>query len=207
MKTHMPMQQYTETIPLPSDVPADIKQFIHEDVQLAYSPTTGKCYRLGFNSQNPDLKFAKWRLIKPGTLDSTYTVIRISGSNHTLHRVIGQHFLNNGRPLTDTNYIDHREHANGTHQQDMLDNLRITSNRGNHGNRKDGTSKFSGVSWHTRTKKWRTQIVINKQPKDIGLFHSEIEAAKAYIQTGEKHGFDMTIARERFRSIAGYAIG
>ena len=203
----MTMQQYTETIPLPPDVPADIQQFTHEDVQLAYSPSTGKCYRLAFHPSSTDLQFAKWNLIKPGTHNGTYTQIGINGSMQRLHRIIAQHFMNDGSPLADTDYVDHRKHANGTHQQDILTNLRITNHRGNQANRKDGTSKFVGVNWHTQANKWQARIRINKQQKYLGRFDSELEAAKAYIKAGEEHGFDMTIARERFRSITGYAIG
>lgn len=187
----------TETIPLPSDAPTDIKHFIHEGVDLAYSPSTGKCYRL---------LTTKWKLIKPGTLKGTYTVIKINRSVSLLHRIIAQHFMKGGKPLTNTDYVDHDKHANGTHQQDILTNLRITNHRGNHANRKRGTSGFAGVSWFARNSKWRATILINNQRKHIGLFHSELEAARAYIQTGEAQGYDMTIARERFRSIAGYAI-
>ena len=182
------MQQCIETIPLPSDVPDDVRRFTHEDVQLAYSPTTGKCYRL---------LTTKWKLITPGTLKKTYTVISINDSTQQLHRIIAQHFLNDGKPLSDTDHIDHRKHANGTHQQDALLNLRITSNRGNHANRKRGSSRFAGVSWSTEKNKWCARIRINNQDKFIGLFHSELEAAKVYIQTGEAQGYDMTVARQR----------
>ena len=187
----MTSQQYTETIPLPPDVPLDIKHFTHENVQLAYSPSTGKCYRL--------LK-TKWKLIKPGTQKGTYTVIRINGSMQQLHRITAQYFITDGKPLTNTDYVDHDKHANGTHQQDILTNLRITSNRGNQANRKGGTSRFAGVYWFARDSKWRAAILINNRRKYIGDFHSETKAARAYIEAGEGYGFDMTIARERFQS-------
>ena len=193
--------QCTEIPPLPSDAPTDTKHFIHDDVDLAYSPSTGKCYRLAFHSSNPDLKYAKWNLIKPGTLIRTYTQIWINGSTQKLHRIIAQHFMNDGKPLTDTDSIDHDKHANGTHAQDILTNLRITNSRGNGANRKVGTSEFAGVYWDIQRSKWRAQIRINKRLKYIGSFHSELEAAKAYIQTGEAQGYDMAIARERLQSI------
>lgn len=183
--------QYSEQPVLPSNAPTDIKHFIHGDVQLAYSPSTGKCYRL---------LTTKWKLIKPGTHKGTYTKININGSMQQLHRIIAQHFLNGDKPLSDTDFVDHIEHANGTHIQDAFENLRITSTRGNGANRKGGSSKFAGVYWYVRYNKWYTQILINNQRKHIGYFHSELEAAKSYIEAGERHGFDMTIARERFQS-------
>lgn len=189
-KTHI------ETIPLPSDAPADLQQFTHEDVQLAYSASTGKCYRL---------LSTKWKLIKPGTQRGTYTAMGINGFKQKLHRIIAQHFLNDGRPLNSTEYVDHRKHANGTHQQDRMDNLRITNVRGNQANQKGGSSKFAGVSWFARDSKWRAQIIVNNQQKHIGLFQTESEAARAYIEAGEAQGYDMTVARERFHSVTGYA--
>ena len=183
--------QYTEIPPLPSDAPTDTKHFIHEGVDLAYSPSTGKCYRH---------VYSKWRLIKPGTQKGTYTIVRINGSMQQLHRVIAQHFMNGSKPLSSTDHVDHRQHADGTHVQDILTNLRITSKRGNGANQKGGSSKFAGVCWNTRDSKWRTQIVINNQQKHIGLFQTESEAARAYIEAGEAQGYDMTVARERFQS-------
>lgn len=199
----MTIQQYTETVPLPSDAPTDLHHFTHEEVQLAYSASTGKCYRLAFNSQNLDLKFAKWKLIKPGTLRKTYTQIWINGSMQLLHRVIAQYFLNGSKPLSSTEQVDHHKHANGTHQQDILTNLRITNSRGNHGNRKRGSSRFAGVYWNIRDSKWRARIRINNQQKYLGTFQTELEAAKVYIQTGEAQGYDMTVARHRFQSVTG----
>ena len=187
----MTSQQYTETIPLPPDVPLDIKHFTHEEVHLAYSPSTGKCYRL---------LTTKWKLIKPGTHKGVYAKISINGSMQLLHRIVAQHFLNGGKPLSSSDHVDHRKHADGSHTQDILTNLRITSNRGNHGNQKGGTSKFAGVSWSVQRNKWSAQIKINSQQKYLGDFHSETEAARAYIEAGEGYGFDMTIARERFQS-------
>ena len=196
---------YISTPSLPDDAPADVQHFNHEGVELAYSATSGKCYRLAFPPNTKNLKFAKWNLITPGTLQGIYTQIQIGSSKQKLHRIIAQHFLNNGNPLTSSDHIDHRQHADGTHQQDALNNLRITDSRGNGANRKDGTSKFAGVCWNSRDNKWRTRIRINNQRKHIGYFKSEYEAARAYILTGEEYGFDMQIARERFQSITEYA--
>ena len=192
----MIIQQCIETIPLPPDVPSDIKHFTHEDVDLAYSPSTGKCYRL---------LTTKWKLIQPGTHKGTYTRTLITSSTQLLHRIVAQHFLNDGKPLMDTEYVDHRKHADGSHTQDILTNLRITNHRGNHGNQKHATSKFAGVCWHVKSSKWCAQILINKRVKHIGLFHSESEAARAYIETGEAQGYNMVVARQRFQSVAGYA--
>lgn len=190
-------------LPLPSDAPTDCERFAHEDVQLAYSPTTGKCFRYALHPSNPSPEYAKWNLIQPGTSQGTYTVIKIKGSMHQLHRIVAQHFLNGGKPLSGSDHIDHVLHADGSHGQDVLNNLRITDHRGNGANRRDGSSKFTGVTWYSASNKWCSQIRINKQLKYLGLFKSEYEAALAYIHAGENQGYDMAIARERYHSITG----
>ena len=75
--------------------------------------------------------------------------------------------------------IDHRNH-------DTLDNrkcnLRICTHAQNHYNKKSqkGISKFKGVSWHKRHKKWAAYIGLNNKDIYLGLFINEIDAAKAY---------------------------
>lgn len=43
-----------------------------------------------------------------------------------------------------------------------------------------GFSRFRGVSYHKPTKKWMAQIMLNGKRKHLGLFQSEIKAAKAW---------------------------
>lgn len=59
-------------------------------------------------------------------------------------------------------------------------NLRNVSVRQNNQNRRDGISKYPGVIWHKRDKKWQAQITINGKCKFLGYFDDEREAAKAY---------------------------
>ncbi len=42
------------------------------------------------------------------------------------------------------------------------------------------TSKYVGVSWGKREKKWRATIIINNKQKALGIFDCEEDAAKAY---------------------------
>jgi hypothetical protein len=43
-----------------------------------------------------------------------------------------------------------------------------------------GTSKYKGVHWHKKGKKWNAIIKLNGKQYNIGFFADEIEAAKAY---------------------------
>ena len=61
-------------------------------------------------------------------------------------------------------------------------NLRICTKAQNQQNCKGrgGTSKYKGVCWEKRRKKWRATIKNNGKQVHIGEFCDEKEAAKAY---------------------------
>ena len=74
-------------------------------------------------------------------------------------------------------------------------NLRVSTlnqNRANYGklNRfNQCTSKFKGVGWNNKAKKWQVRIARDKKRYTIGYFHEEKEAALAYNKAAiELHG-------------------
>lgn len=90
-----------------------------------------------------------------------------------MHRVIME--------APDDKQIDHID-RNGLENREV--NLRICTNSENQWNRGPNlgstSSRFKGVSWFKRTKKWRAYIVMDNKQMHLGLFIDEIEAAKAY---------------------------
>lgn len=73
------------------------------------------------------------------------------------------------------------DHINNNKKDNRLENLRIVSYSENNQNRKkkEGTtSKFIGVS--LAGKKWRSGIIFKRKKYYLGLFESEMDAAKAY---------------------------
>jgi hypothetical protein len=95
-----------------------------------------------------------------------------------LHRIILERTL--GRVLLPTEFCDH---ANG----DILNrrcNLRLATRNQNNANRrkkvKTATSQYYGVSWHKASQKWKASIKYEGNYHYIGIFSSEIEAAKQY---------------------------
>lgn len=76
--------------------------------------------------------------------------------------------------------IDHRD-GNGCNNQKT--NLRLCTNQENCMNQRKqtGTSSiYKGVSLFKRDNKWQASIMLNGKKIYLGLFNSEIEAAKAY---------------------------
>ena len=80
----------------------------------------------------------------------------------------------------DSSQIDHWD-RNGLNNQKV--NLRPCTgqqNSFNRGKRTGCTSKFKGVHFNKERKKYMLQISVNRRQTYLGLFNSEIEAAKAY---------------------------
>lgn len=79
-------------------------------------------------------------------------------------------------------HVDHISHITLDNRKS---NLRICTNTQNRRNRiksniKQYSSIYKGVDWNKKSNKWRARINFNKKAIHLGLFNSEIEAAKAY---------------------------
>lgn len=74
--------------------------------------------------------------------------------------------------------VDHKD-RNGLNNQ--KDNLRACTHSQNRANRRAyGSSKYLGVYFYEKKKKWVAQITKDKKMKHIGIYNTEMEAALAY---------------------------
>ena len=73
------------------------------------------------------------------------------------------------------------DHIDGDRLNNDVSNLRIVSNRENTSSYKNKTSKYVGVSYHKRSKKYQSSIYLNGKSTFIGRFDTEEEAHKAYL--------------------------
>lgn len=98
-------------------------------------------------------------------------------SNCKISQLVAIAFLNH-KPCGHKTVVDH---IDNNKENDKLYNLQLISNREN--TVKDtlrGSSKYVGVCWHKRIKKWRAYIHIKGKNKHLGYFEDEKEAAQAY---------------------------
>lgn len=75
------------------------------------------------------------------------------------------------------------DHKNRNTLDNRKENLRVCTNAENICNRKasrSSTSKYLGVSFLTKRKKWEAQIGKNGKKYHLGQFNTEQDAAKAY---------------------------
>jgi hypothetical protein len=87
---------------------------------------------------------------------------------------------------------DHRriDHIDRNGLNNTKSNLRICSHQNNMRNRRkvpSKTSTFKGVFKKCDRKRWYAAIGLNKKTYHIGVFDSEIEAAKAYDVVAQKY--------------------
>lgn len=84
------------------------------------------------------------------------------------------------------------DHIDGDGTNNAISNLRNVTpsvNRKNTRRMSTNTSGFCGVSWRSKSKKWRARIMIGKKEIHLGIFDSFSEAVKAREEANIKYGF------------------
>jgi len=56
-----------------------------------------------------------------------------------------------------------------------------------------GSSKYKGVCWYSREKRWAVRIHADGKTHTIGYFTNEIQAAKAYDHAARKYHGDFAV--------------
>jgi len=116
----------------------------------------------------------KWSLAQKR--DTYYAVRKLYGAGTSkplyLHRAI----LNAGAG-------QEVDHANGDPLDNRRCNIRLCThaqNEQNQKHRRDGRSRFKGVSYHNQTGRWQAHIMCESVRRYLGLFDDETDAAHAY---------------------------
>ena len=77
--------------------------------------------------------------------------------------------------VSQSNWIDHENH---TRDDNSNENLRVVTNQQNQFNR----SNVKGYSWNKKAKKWVARIMLDGKTIYLGLFETEEDAHKAYLE-------------------------
>lgn len=115
-----------------------------------------------WHAQPDDSRWYANRKVGKGRLDKTVS----------MHRII----------MGDTTGVQY-DHIDGNGLNNQKSNLRIATHRENMRNRKNnsiGSSRYKGVCWHKRVKKWQSRIGMDCKRICLGYYDSEEEAARAY---------------------------
>lgn len=126
--------------------------------------------------------------IESGTNHSSgYRMINILGKYEFSHR-LAWIYVYGSNP---DGVIDH---INRNRSDNRIENLRVTNANGNCQNldpiinkKPNMTSKYLGVHWSKRAKKWHVLIRANGKRFHIGYFSSEHDAAAAYLMAKKKY--------------------
>ena len=76
------------------------------------------------------------------------------------------------------------DHIDGCRSNNRFKNLRLVTRSENQQNRKpmkNTTSKYTGVHWCSKNKKWMARIIINRKYIHLGQFDYENEANASYL--------------------------
>ncbi len=104
-----------------------------------------------------------------------------------IHRLIALHFIDNPENHP---YVDHIDRNPKNNQ---IENLRWVTRIQNQRNKtkvKNASSKYNGVSWSKKAKKYLVQIMVDKKHIYLGLFVNEEDAAKKYNDYIDFHNLE-----------------
>lgn len=101
-----------------------------------------------------------------------------------VHQLVAVAFLNHIPDKHKGLVIDHIDENK---LNNMATNLQLITNKKNTSkDRKNKTSKYTGVSWHKQSNKWLAQFRENGSVKYLGTFETEEEARDAYNASQER---------------------
>lgn len=133
-------------------------------------------------NNNNGTQLIKGRVLKPGSNDKGYRQVSLSKDGRVRSKKITS--------LMAMAFFGHKpngkldivvDHKNNINTDDRLDNLQLITNRKNLSkDKKNKTSRYTGVNWYKTRNKWHARITINSKRKHLGYFDDEDEAGAAY---------------------------
>lgn len=109
-----------------------------------------------------------------------YIQIRVCGKLYYAHRLAFLYMTGSMPDVCD--------HKNRNTTDNRWENLRqATYSESSSNTIKKSRSGYRGVSWSSRSKKWRAKIAVNKKTIELGLFDCKHHAFCEYVLAARKH--------------------
>tara|TARA_R110002050_G_C8577260_1_gene483283 strand:+ start:32 stop:514 length:483 start_codon:yes stop_codon:yes gene_type:complete len=126
----------------------------------------------------------KDRMLK-GTINNLgYSVYNFSGKQKKTHQLVAIAFLNHTPNGYNGLVVDH---IDSNRLNNELSNLQLISQRLNTSkDKKNCSSKYTGVCWCKRSSKWLSSIRIKGKSKSLGYFTNELDASNKYQEALKK---------------------
>lgn len=121
------------------------------------------------------------------------------GKTFRIHQLMAITFMNH-KPCNYDVVIDHKDNIKANNFEW---NLQLITQRENMSkDRKNGTSKYTGVAWNKRMKQWKVSIRNNGIIYYLGCFESEEEASEYYQNALKaiKNGTEIKVKKAKFSS-------
>jgi hypothetical protein len=125
------------------------------------------------------LWLSKYQWFAKGTPGHYYAVRKENGRSIKMHRQI----MN----APDHLVVDHIDHDGLNNRKENLRICTFAENCRNLRPSRHKSSKYKGVHWNKRNKKWAAQITCNHKTHHLGYFGEQIDAAKAYDKAARKY--------------------
>lgn len=119
-----------------------------------------------------------WHVSSPSPSSREYAVCRVNGRQVFLHNILM-------KPPPDMTV----DHVNRIGADNRRKNMRLATESQQCANRtpkRGSSSKFRGVSLHSKGKKWQVILQVDGKLKRFGLYHDEVEAARVADREAKK---------------------
>lgn len=123
----------------------------------------------------------KCKILKPGINTKGHLYVNLykdkKPKTRTIHQLVAEAFLNH-LPCKFELVVDH---IDNNKNNNCVTNLQIVTQRENLSkDKKNKSSKYTGVTWHKFHQKWTASIRIGKSRKYLGYYVDQYEAHLAY---------------------------